>query len=729
MGLVSRSAGVSRAGWVFIAALSAMMFALTSGTASAQPIFNKQFSPDTIGPGTTTTLTFTINNSGGGPVTGLAFTDNFPAGVAIASPANAIDTCSSGTLSAPAGGTTVTYSGGQLAAGGTCTISVDVTSSTIGTHTNTSGDLTSSAGNSGPATDDLNVVTTVPGFSKSFSPSSVSLGWKSTLTFTIDNTLNAARIGNLDFTDNLPAGMMVADPSNATTDCIAPSLPNTTIHATPGSSSIVLDANGSNAFAGFETVGAGSSCTVSVDVITTGTGVLNNVTNQLLADFVQSGTASDTLTVNAASLNIAKAFTDDPVVAGNNATLQFVISNYDRNYSATSVAFTDDLTTLSPAMAGVTFAALNSNSCGGSIGGIGGNVLSLSGGTIAPEGSCLIEVAVAVPPATAAGNYTNTSSTVSATVNGSPVVGNAASDTLSVQAASTAPPLLSFDIPDGNAGDTVTASFTVTNQAVGTAATDVSFLIDMIPPFPFPLTTSNLSPSPPCGAGSTFSVAFLDIDDQGLQLSGGSLAAGGGAGDSCTFTLDITLPSDFPGGTYNITSEAPTATIAAATRTGSTASDSFTVNSNLNLSFGKSFTTAVAPGGSVDLTFAIVNPAGSADATAIGFTDDINAMLAGATFGMITTDTCGGTPSGGGTGTFSYSGGTLAAGNSCEITIPVNILALLHRAPTRIHPARYLQRLRAVLQSHTLRLRPILMWSVWISPRNSSTIPFCPAKT
>ena len=47
-----------------------------STAAVAQPTFTKVFTPDTIGPGSTTTLVFTIDNtSNSNPVTDLAFTD------------------------------------------------------------------------------------------------------------------------------------------------------------------------------------------------------------------------------------------------------------------------------------------------------------------------------------------------------------------------------------------------------------------------------------------------------------------------------------------------------------------------------------------------------------------------------------------------------------------------------------------------------------------------------
>jgi len=122
------------------------------------PIFSKNFSPDTITNGGTSTLTFTIDNTASAlAATGLAFTDNLPDGLVVATPPNISTTCTGGTLTAGAGSGTITYSGGSVAAWESCTIQVDVTSSTPGTYMNTTEDLTSSQGNSGTATASLTV--------------------------------------------------------------------------------------------------------------------------------------------------------------------------------------------------------------------------------------------------------------------------------------------------------------------------------------------------------------------------------------------------------------------------------------------------------------------------------------------------------------------------------------------------------------------------------------------
>ncbi len=126
----------------------------------AQPAFTKSFSPDTIGPGSISTLTFTITNAESTPITDLAFTDALPAGLTIANPSNAISDCTGadGTLSAPADGSVISLEDGAIGAFETCTVVVDVTSSAVGVHTNTSGALTSDAGDSGSATADANCI-------------------------------------------------------------------------------------------------------------------------------------------------------------------------------------------------------------------------------------------------------------------------------------------------------------------------------------------------------------------------------------------------------------------------------------------------------------------------------------------------------------------------------------------------------------------------------------------
>ncbi|NJN45716.1 MAG: hypothetical protein HC808_03655 [Candidatus Competibacteraceae bacterium] len=293
--------------------------------------FQQIFFPSTIGPGSVSTLTFTITNTDlNNPATGLAFADNLPAAVTIANLANASSNCiglRGGTLTAPDGGTTITLTDGAVSANSTCTVTVDVTSSTPGTHMNVSGDLTSSLGNSGTASDDLTVATNRPSFSKSFSPSTISFGGRSTLTFTIDNTTGPI-LSSLVFTDTLPAGMLIADPANVSTTCDAG--PNPTLAAIPGTGVISFSSFGV-AIPGFEVLAAGDTCTISVDVTSNCVDTFDNVTSNLSTSAGDSGKASARLTVTGDTLILSKSFTDDPVSPGDTVALEFTIINADRN--------------------------------------------------------------------------------------------------------------------------------------------------------------------------------------------------------------------------------------------------------------------------------------------------------------------------------------------------------------------------------------------------------------
>ncbi len=128
---------------------------------NAQPTqvgFSKSFLPDTIGPGSTSTLRFDIDNTASAvAASALDFTDNLPAGLTVANPANASATCTGGTITATAGTGVISYTGGSVAAGIACTVQVDVGAGTDGVYVNTSGDLTSSSGNSGTASATLTV--------------------------------------------------------------------------------------------------------------------------------------------------------------------------------------------------------------------------------------------------------------------------------------------------------------------------------------------------------------------------------------------------------------------------------------------------------------------------------------------------------------------------------------------------------------------------------------------
>ena len=119
-----------------LALFLASAVSLISAPAFAQPNFSMTFTPDTIGPGSSTRLVFLIDNTTGGATTDLTFT-HVLAFARLADASDATTDCPDAVLSAPNQGTVVAMSGARLGAGGVCTVEVNVWSDTLGTLNNT----------------------------------------------------------------------------------------------------------------------------------------------------------------------------------------------------------------------------------------------------------------------------------------------------------------------------------------------------------------------------------------------------------------------------------------------------------------------------------------------------------------------------------------------------------------------------------------------------------------
>ena len=160
-------------------------YAIDDLTAVLPPVISKAFVTDSIIPGGTSTLTFTINNpSPTNALSGVKFTDIFPSGVTVYSPVTTTNSCttggtpgtlysSGGTVALAAGdgsirlGSSTDTNTATIAAGGSCTITVKVTASTTGTYTNTTGNvahiINGSTVNGNVASDTLVVRAVTPG--------------------------------------------------------------------------------------------------------------------------------------------------------------------------------------------------------------------------------------------------------------------------------------------------------------------------------------------------------------------------------------------------------------------------------------------------------------------------------------------------------------------------------------------------------------------------------------
>ncbi|MDO6746277.1 DUF7933 domain-containing protein [Gilvimarinus sp. 1_MG-2023] len=658
-----------------VGVLTTTFFALTFASgAMAQPVFSKTFSPDSIGPGSVSTLTFTITNGSASQVSALAFTDVLPTTpgvITIADPAFATNTCG-GTLSAPAGGGTITLSGGGVAGSASCQVKVDVTGSTAGTHSNASGDLTSSAGNSGIATDDLIIDSNYPGFSKTFSPTSVQLGEVSTLTFTIDNTLGGNDVGRLAFTDALPAGLEIASPTNAMNGC------GEILSAPAGGTAISYTADFTN---NVPTLAASETCNISVDVQTTGVGQLDNRSSVLsygiytyfgeisiVTSNSASGMASDSIEVMIDELALTKSFIDDPVAPGGTATLEFSITNFNRTEAATSIAFTDDLDATLSGLA-IT-GGLPASPCGGGSSLVGTDTLTFTGGSLAGGESCTFSVQVAVPGGAVAGVYTNITSSLSSSAGTfSPATGALHVGYAPVllkefcePGAPAADPCVELSQVEG--GELVTARFTVTNPDPDNAVTGLTF-DDDIGAFMAGATGVTGSQSDICGAGSLFFAQTVN-DSLVYRLNDGSLAAGG----SCTFQVDLQLPDSISSGTYVNETTPISGEFGGPIVVGNQGVAQ--VSSPAVPRLTKSFADPVGAGQTVELEFTLIGDE-ALDFSNMAFTDDLDAALSGLTVTSYPLGPCGGSLSVTGGNNLELSGASVAAGESCLFTVTLQV--------------------------------------------------------
>jgi len=617
--------------------------------AVAQPSFTKAFSPDTIGVGNASRLSFTISNKSGAPVGDLAFVDDLPAGVVLASPPSASTTCGvASVLSAPDGGSTVTFSGGSVGAMSSCSVAVDVVGTVAGSFDNTSGSLTSSAGNSGTAAATLTVASLRLSFAKSFDPDSVQAGATSRLTLDIANP--GGPVTDMSFTDLLPSGLQIANPPNAINTCSG------TVSAPASGTAITLT---SGALPGE------GSCSIGVDVSVPVAGSYVNRTGNLDSSSGVAGFAVAQITASVDPLALEKEFVGDPLPPGSTLPLRFTVRNFDRS-AATGITFTDDLDT---ALSGlVALAPLPSSPCGAGSALTGSGLLTLSGGNLAAGESCTFQVLVVIPGGAATGFYINTTSSVSATIGGEPRVGSPATDTLQVADV----PVLTktFLANPVAAGGTVDVEFTLTNSS-DHALSGASFFDDS-----GAFLSGSTAVLPADGFCGGASMAYLDsgvwtFEDLSLD-----------AGAPCTFQMTLQVPVNAAAGTYTNTTSAITGDLDTCDDlcfepvTGPAASDDLVVVGGPHLT--KTFVgDPVLPGDSVVLAFTLTGGEPGAPAIdAIAFTDDLGAVLAGLQATTLPADGfCGPSSHLSGSSVLSVTGASLAGGDSCTFQVTLQVPA------------------------------------------------------
>ena len=481
--------------------------------------FSKVFDGPTTATGTPV-LTFTITNPREDAVSDLSFSDNLEdviSGLAATNlPLN--DVCGSGSLLS--GASFLTLTDANLPEnGGTCSFDVELlvpTTATAGTFTNTTSDLSQFGLQVGePATADL-TIEPPPTFAKVFASDTINAGGVSTLTFTIDNSASDLAASSLDFTDNLPAGIVIATPSVTVNTC------GGTLTASAGAGVISLSG---------ATVAAGSTCAIDVDVTSITVGMHVNTSGDLTSSSGNSGTATDTLTVNpAADISVTKSDDVTEAVPGEAVTYTIVVANAGPS--------TDPAVTLNDTFPGVLSATYTSVAAGGATGNTAAGADDLAETLSMPAGSSVTYTVVVLIDSATTGTLSNTA-TVAASITELDSSNNSATDDdteltpradLSITKMDDVDPVI--------VGDDLTYTITVTNDgpsdATGVVATDT------LPAGVTLLSTSGCAEDPN-------GVATCSL---------GTIAAGGMA----TYTVTVNVNQDTPGGIITNTASVSSAT-------------------------------------------------------------------------------------------------------------------------------------------------------------------------
>ena len=191
-------------------------------TVQALPVLTKAFAVANLGLGQATTLTFTVANTAGGSVnrTGLSFTDTLPAGLTIANPPVPATNGQCGTPAFTAVNGTQPFTASAIAvnAGQTCTITLTVTGTTVGAKVNGAAQITAISGMTNAVTNQTLTVSQAS-LAKAFAPATIDQGGISTLTFTLTNGAGNPAQSGINFTDTLPANVVIAATPNLTSSC------------------------------------------------------------------------------------------------------------------------------------------------------------------------------------------------------------------------------------------------------------------------------------------------------------------------------------------------------------------------------------------------------------------------------------------------------------------------------------------------------------------------------
>ena len=599
--------------------------------------------------GSDTTLTITITNPTPSALSGLAFSEALDSHVTIA--ANPAITTSSGcgnagTITAAPGASSISATGLAVpASNGTCVITLAITSNSPSTaaspaywvNTINAGAISDTQGVSNASSAAFNLyVTQGLAATASFTPSTVYVGGRSTLTLTVTNNTSAAVTG-LSLTPTAFSKYTVAATPNASTTCA-----NATLTATAGAGSIGLSG---------ASLAAGASCQINVDVVTT-SGTSNwsftlptsGVTND--QSIALGANATATLTYATGNLTVAKTFSAASAESGTPVTLNISVQA-PVGVPVTQLSLTDSLPS---GMSVYTTPNITTTCTGATITAVArGTSVAISGVSLAAGASCQFTADVTSVQSL---NLTNTIpanslSTREGLTNALPV-----SATLSTLPAINV--LMNFSPTAIVAGGTSTLDITLVNSYTATDLTGVAFT-NLLPSNLVIAGTPNLTSH--CGGSVTATGGTNSI-----ALTGGALTHS----TTCDITLQVTSSTN---NTYTNTIPSGGVTTSQSISNANPASAVLNVLTPPTAAIAFSPTSIIA-GATSTMTITLGNTnASSLTGLAIANTLPSGVFLAAS---PAPSTSCGGTVSAlGGGSSLALTGGTLAGNATCTITVKV----------------------------------------------------------
>lgn len=385
------------------------------------------------------------------------------------------------------------------------------------------------------------VVAFAPTISKLFLPDTVTVGGTTLLSFTIVNPNSDPNpnltLTGVQFTDNLPAGVVVASPNQLFSNC------GGTVTADPGSSSISLSGGSIGpqpelrpqlkGFVGRRDPVAGGACFISVEVQANTPGDKNNTTGPISSDQTGPAATSNTATLHVIATPLvtpptaSKAFGDTFILVGASTSLTFNFANPNSSTILTNVALTDPL----PSGLVVATPSGLTSTCDGNIDATpGNNMIVMTGSSLSGSATCSFTVNVT---ATSGGSKVNTTTAVTATFDDGTgnfhlITGGSASATVLVDL----PPSISKTFTPALIAPTgiSTLSFIIANPAINPVpATGVAFT-DPLPANVVVATPSGATGN--CGGGTFTATA----GSGSISLTGGTIPVGG----FCVVSVNVT---------------------------------------------------------------------------------------------------------------------------------------------------------------------------------------------